>query len=290
MTNISIIIPSRNRYTFLIELLQDLDNQSLRADEIIVVDQSDQPYRRLPCVHIVDNGIGPCRARNLGLEKASGEIFIFLDDDVRVDTGFLETITLPIRQNRYQVVVGAICNIQGEYRYLTNIHWRNSNDNWLLALTANPDYPGCCQTFSFPAGCAAIHRSVYETIGAFDPFFDPNGAGEDREYGLRIIHAGYSILYNGEAFVKHLGAPSGGRRENPTGFRYQNILHANSVYIAAKYLSWPLFDDFCANWLRSILNRYKGINPRIWARQIRWRREAAQFVGRIRQLKINNDW
>ena len=289
----SVIIASRNRYPFVYDLLKDLHKQTLPADEIIIVDQSDIPYQitEVPgIIHIIDNQRGPCHARNLGLERCAGDIIVFLDDDIRIDEDFLQNLCHPIINGSYNVVVGAICDAEGHYPNVNYSLWKQDRRNWLLSLTANPGDTGTHPTISFASGCSAIHRSVYEKIGGFDVFFDPDGAGEDREYGLRIFNAGFPSLYVGKACVRHLGAPSGGRRGSASGFRYQNILEANSAYIVAKYFGWQVLEDFCSTWLRSIFNKGKSINPRIWVRAYFWWLEARRYVKNIKQLKRDNSW
>ena len=287
---VSVIIPSKNRSAYLADLLQDLNAQTLPPAEVIVVDQSDEPYQNLDCVHIIDKGTGPCRARNLGLAQCKGEFLVFLDDDIRIDPDFLQTLCSPIIKGNAKVVVGSMCNPDGKYLNSERTLWKKETSNWLLALTANPDFNGSCQALSFTTCCAAIHREVYEMIGRFDPFFDPDGAGEDREYGLRIFHAGYSILYEGKASVRHLGAPSGGRRKNSTGFKYLNILDANSVYIVAKYFGWSVFDDFCQSWLRSIIKKGGNRNILQIGRNYRKWVEARKHCKSIQEIKKNNNW
>src|SRR5690606_34659618 len=74
--------------------------------------------------------------------------------------------------------------------------------------------------------------NVFFKIGKFDLFFDPNGAGEDREIAVRLSKSGYKIHFNSEAKLLHIGAPSGGRRE-----RDSSSLHLikNVGYIIYKY-------------------------------------------------------
>jgi len=291
--NISIIVPSCNRFDYINSLIDDIYHQSIQVKEIIIIDQSDQPYDLDGydgVVHIVDHERGPCHARNLGLENSSGEILVFLDDDIRITPDFLQQLCMPIIHGDQWVVVGAICNAHGHYPNQEKAAWKKDYRDWFLALTANPGFKGQCVTISFSTGCSAINRSVYEKIGGFDTFFDPNGAGEDREYGLRIFKAGFPIFYNGQAFVRHLGAPSGGRRGSWMGFKYQNILQANSVYIIAKHFGWPVFNEYCASWLRSILNKGKSLNPRLWVRSFLWWFEAREYISHIKKLKSDSDW
>jgi len=291
--SISIIIASKNREDYIRNLLTDLNNQSIQAQEVLIIDQSERPYifdEYDNIHHIIDNHTGPCHARNLGLERSSGEIIVFLDDDIRIETDFLETLCSPINNGVCLAVVGAMCDPDGQYSSSTNDTWNKEYANWLLALTANPCFPGQSTTLSFTTCCSAIHRNVYHQIGGFDPFFDPNGAGEDREYGLRILKAGHNILYQGKACVRHLGAPSGGRRGIGMGFKYQNILEANSAYIIAKHFGWRVFEDFCGSWLRSILRRARGLNPMLWGRSFLWCLETRKYISDIRKIKLEKHW
>lgn len=291
--NISLIIPSRNRLKYVQDLLNDLGRQTLPSDEIIVVDQSKQPYAissNFNLVHIIDQERGPCHARNIGLEQSSGEILVFLDDDIRIEPDFLHHLCTPIINKQYSAVVGAMCDAGGNYPYKENSLTKRKTNNWLLTLTANPGFPGQSPTLSFTTCCSAIHRDVFEQVGGFDSFFDPNGAGEDREFGLRIFKAGFPILYNGKAYVRHLGVPSGGRRGSGMGFKYQNILQANSVYIVAKHFGWPVFNEYCSSWLRSILSKGKTLNPRLRIRTIFWWLEATKYISHIKELKHGSDW
>ncbi len=292
-TSINIIIASRNREKYIKDLLLDLNQQSIPADKILIIDQSDVPYQLFQDAkvdHIIDKERGPCHARNLGLERATGDILVFLDDDIRIESNFLYHLCNPIIQGKYQAVVGAMCNQDGVYPTRVSPNWKKPQRNWLLAITVNPDHHGEDTTLSFTTCCSAIHRSIYLDIGGFDPFFDPDGAGEDREYGLRIFHAGYQVLFEGKAAVRHLGARSGGRRDANTGLKYQNILEANSVYIVAKYFNWQVFESFCREFLWKILQKGLVLNPTAWVRTCKRWYEARCFVEKIRKIKRLNNW
>lgn len=290
MKSISVIIPSRNRKQQVIDLLCDLSDQSLTAHEIIVVDQSDDPYLLDNCLYIQDQGgVGPCRARNLGAEQAKGDILVFLDDDVRVEPNFLELLCEPILQGRYIATCGAICDSDGKYVTNEPHFWRTNHKVWLLALTAKLSHVGHGLTLAFPSGCSAVLRSVFVELGGFDTFFDPNGAGEDREFALRLFHAGYPIYYNSEAKVKHLGSSTGGRRSVNLEIRVP-ILEANNLYIVAKYFGWEVFVSTSRCWQYNLLVRKLTLNPVSWVRSFWIFLEAKRWVRKIADIKKNNNW
>lgn len=87
---ISLVTSTMNRAKEIGDLFQALDAQTLRADEIVIVDQSAdnatermaETFRdRLPVTYLRDPRKGLSRGRNLGLGHISGDIVAFPDDD-----------------------------------------------------------------------------------------------------------------------------------------------------------------------------------------------------------------
>lgn len=291
---ISILIASKNRERYINNLLYDIESQELRASEIIIIDQSEKKYTLTSnnkIFQIPDFGQGPCRARNLGLEKCTGEIIVFLDDDIHIEPDFLERLCVPIIKAETKVVVGAMCDEEGHYRNQENIAWRSNSRNWLLSLTTNPDFPGRCPALSFTTCCAAIHRSVYEKVGKFDEFFDPDGAGEDRDYGLRIFEAGFNILFDGSAKVNHLAALSGGRRDKaksaPNYFGFSPI-EANSYYLIAKHFGLNALDQQVYSMKYYYLSKLITINPKVIFRNLERIKNLTRLTKQLKAHFSNN--
>ena len=90
---LSVVIPTYNRRDRLARVLAALERQTMPADEfeVVVVDDgstdgsSDWLATRKPAYALrtlrLSNG-GPARARNAGVEAATGDILLFIDDDV----------------------------------------------------------------------------------------------------------------------------------------------------------------------------------------------------------------
>jgi len=91
---VSVVIPSYNRYDFLINSINSVENQTYKNIEIIVInDGSDQEeyytknfQKNIKVVNLEKNqkslhGFGPGAIRNFGTNEASGEYLAFLDDD-----------------------------------------------------------------------------------------------------------------------------------------------------------------------------------------------------------------
>src|SRR6476661_6623363 len=102
----SVIIPTRNRSSELASCLASLAQQSLAADifEVIVVDNASedatkdvvtQALRAFPkhnIRYIFEEVPGLLSGRHRGAMAASGEILVFIDDDIQASQGWLTAI------------------------------------------------------------------------------------------------------------------------------------------------------------------------------------------------------
>src|ERR1700737_5151290 len=97
----SIVVPPFNRSSRLERLLLRLDELYAGGDRfetVVSVDGSTDGTAemlanlrvRSPLRVVLGDNAGPCAARNRGMNAASGEIIIFLDDDVTPMDGLIE--------------------------------------------------------------------------------------------------------------------------------------------------------------------------------------------------------
>lgn len=124
----SIIIPIYNVEKYLEKCLNSVLNQTYKNYEVILVcDKSDDNSEKIADDYINNNKnfikiyaerTGLSKARNLGLEKISGEYILFLDSDDYLDEKLLEVLNNNIEKNteiiRFQVR-DVICDKKIEY-------------------------------------------------------------------------------------------------------------------------------------------------------------------------------
>ncbi|WP_179315801.1 glycosyltransferase family 2 protein [Winogradskyella undariae] len=251
---ISVIIPTRNRYPYVKLLIQDvLKQKNNMAYELIVVDQSTNPEKLEDCVHIITDTTGPCYSRNLAVKNATGHILVFLDDDARIESNFLEEITNPIFKRKYSAVSGAVCDPEGNYLKTEKDYLTQENTNFIKILTANPNHNKSRVGLCLPAGCCAIVKDVFIELGGFDETFDPTGAGEDRELSIRLFKAGYPIWYNANAKLLHAIAAKGGSRDIDSR---SMMLDVHSYRICKKHFSITLANELRDTILKSYKKRF----------------------------------
>jgi glycosyltransferase involved in cell wall biosynthesis len=92
---LSVVIPALNEERHLGQLLSDLQHQSLRPDEIIIVDAGSTDAtvdiaKRSRGVVVLQGEPPIARGRNLGGYSATGDLILFLDADTRLPDTFLE--------------------------------------------------------------------------------------------------------------------------------------------------------------------------------------------------------
>jgi glycosyltransferase involved in cell wall biosynthesis len=116
VTKVTVIIPTFNRASTILDAVQSVVNQTYAPTEIIVVDDgsTDDTIEKLgvfsSCITLLrQQNAGPSVARNQGVQAASGEILTFLDSD---DTWLPEKLERQVAlMNGYgEGIVCCVCN------------------------------------------------------------------------------------------------------------------------------------------------------------------------------------
>jgi GT2 family glycosyltransferase len=106
----SVIICTRNRRDALVACLRSIAEQSHSAEQIIVVDGSDEAtdagwLRQRAAIgggtELVYRHVEPCltRQRNIGARQAGGEVLFYFDDDVELDSEYLANMLYAFRSH-----------------------------------------------------------------------------------------------------------------------------------------------------------------------------------------------
>jgi GT2 family glycosyltransferase len=199
---LSVIIPVYNAARELRECLSALLNSSRPGVEIMVVDDGstdDTPaVARQMGVQILrlEKNSGPAAARNHGARYAKGEILFFVDADVVVAPGLVSRVP-PIFAERPEMAA-----VFGSYDAFPRAPGIVSQYRNLLHHYVHQG--GEPEASTFWAGCGAIRRSVFETVGGFNESRFPRPSIEDIELGYRLRGAGYRIRLEKDLQGTHL--------------------------------------------------------------------------------------
>lgn len=119
---ISVVIPVYNAKDYLERCLDSVCNQTLKELEIICVNDCStdnsleilnkyaQNDKRIIVIDCTVNG-GESKARNLGIEKASGEFIAFVDNDDKIDLDFYEKLYQKAKETNADIVKGNVITI-----------------------------------------------------------------------------------------------------------------------------------------------------------------------------------
>ena len=205
----SIIIPTYNRKPILEKCIQALENQVITDSnlisnyEIIIVDDGSTDetiswlkQQSFPHVRWFEQDHqGPATARNLGVEKAKGEIIVFIDSDLVVTETFL--------QAHANVLNPSIdCRRQVAPRHRAFTYGRVINTSNFENPTAEPYKLTDFSAAYFATGNVAIHRQWLEKAGLFDTQFQLYG-WEDLELGVRLKKLGLKLIKCPDAVGYH---------------------------------------------------------------------------------------
>lgn len=212
--NLSVVIPTRDRWPALEETLAALSGQRVHGTwEVVVVDNgsSDETVARtrdvasrfpVPLKVLSEPRSGPAAARNTGTRAAMGDLILYTGDDTAPADA--ETIGRHLDLHR--------AHPEPTYVVLGRATWRT--DKPITPLMDWLEHGGTqFQFHRLSAGPVAIDRyfytpnvslkrSLWVATGGFDERF-PYAAIEDTELGLRLAEARATLDYHPEIVVLH---------------------------------------------------------------------------------------
>ncbi len=157
-------------------------------------------------------GLG--RARNKGLELATGDIVVFTDDDISVDRGWLAAIRRRFESNPDIICVsGLILPLELETDTQVTIEqFANYGKGLASRVYRLAEPPADQPLFPYTAGYLAsganmaFRRSDLRGLGGFDPSLGTGTiarGGEDLDICIRVLRAGKALAYEPRALVWH---------------------------------------------------------------------------------------
>lgn len=204
MSYFSIIVPVYNRPEEVKGLLESLAAQSCSDFELVLVeDGSDIPCETVAGLYAGKIDIkyyykaneGRSAARNYGLERATGEYFVFFDSDCVIPPGYFKSLKEALEKD-YTPCFGGPDAASEDFTDLQ----KAINFSMTSFLTTGGIRGGKVQMEkfvprSFNMGFA---REVWEKVGGFREML-----AEDLDLSIRIRKAGFSSRLIREAFVYH---------------------------------------------------------------------------------------
>lgn len=201
----SVIVPVYNRPDEVGELLASLVEQTFADFEVIIVEDGStvtcrdvcrEYEQRLNLRYFFKDNSGPGQSRNYGAARATGTYLLILDSDVVLPKGYMQAVVDELNREPADAFGGpdrahpSFTPIQKAISYsMTGFITTGGIRGGRKKL--DRFYPR-----SFNMG---IRRDVYEHLGGFSKM----RFGEDIDFSIRIIFAGYRCRLFPEAWVWH---------------------------------------------------------------------------------------
>jgi glycosyltransferase involved in cell wall biosynthesis len=211
---ISLVVCTYNRDEILPICLESLSKQSVSSNsfEIIVIDNNSTDKTSSIVKHYVERfdnfnyyieaEMGLCNARNKGLALAKADWVGYIDDDVKLDTNFIENILKTINSEEFDVFGGCY----HPWFYFGKPRWfpKDFETNWnketkIGLLTNNDDVWGAAMFFK---------KAILQSINGFPTNLDMTGnkiAYGGDTYAINLLkEKGFKIGINPNIVIHHL--------------------------------------------------------------------------------------
>jgi glycosyltransferase involved in cell wall biosynthesis len=262
--SIDVLIPSLGRPQYVLQVLNDLKEQTHLPTKIIVIEQNpdissiseltfikeDWPFE---IVHKFIHQTGACNARNLALKEVSSKWVFLADDDIRLPKGLLEQSMVELHKLKVDAL-NLACLQPGEEVVFRKIK----------------------QWGAFGSGTSIVRSSIARNC-KFDEVLE-FGFGEDLEFGLQLRELGCDIIFHPGLSFTHLKARRGGFRSAGVNNWRNNGLEPKPsptmMYLIKKHYTKEMIRGYKASLFLKFYRKQSVRNPIKYYRlmQKRWKK------------------
>ena len=199
MVKISVIIPLYNAEKYIEECIKSIIEAEPLDKEIIIVNNNSKDkgpeivskFKEVKLIQEIKKG--PSAARNRGIKESTGDILLFLDDDLVIDKNYILEITKTFDQDKKILAVGGIAHSYDRKSIISLSHE-------VRLMGYSPSKQGIFEVKTIPTMTFSTLKKIIDEVGAFDE--NLMGA-EDYDICLRIRKKGYKCVMNSKAIVYH---------------------------------------------------------------------------------------
>lgn len=237
---ISIIFPTLNQYPSTKKCLASIAklNYPKNKIEVIVVDNAStdgtpEKLKKLKIKSVKNKkNLGFAKAVNQGAKKAKGQYLFITNNDVILTPDCLKILLAAFLESKKIGLVGPKA-IHSSSQKLAIAPFKANP--WLGYHSYDQKNPDLKKEVNYLSGCGLFTSSaIFKKMKGFDPnyFF----YFEDLDFCLRLMKAGYKIIYEPRALIYHDYAQTA-LRQKPEKIFFQGYL--SRFYCLFKNASWP---------------------------------------------------
>lgn len=241
----SVVVVNWNRRALLEACLNSLVAQTNQDFELVVVDNGSTDGSLdalaqfpLPAATVIPNpaNYGYTRAVNQGLRAARGRFLALVNNDVVLDSHWLEEMLGGFADPQVGMCAGKIllADSPGVIDKAGHLIYADGQNYGRGHGHADRGQYDRVEEVLFPDGAAALYRrEVFDSAGLFDEDFF--AYGDDADLGLRARLAGWRCLYIPSAVAYHHHSATLGPYSPEKIF----LVERNRIWLATKLLPWP---------------------------------------------------
>jgi len=178
-----------------------VDNGS-RADEIAILNSAADRFKLIR----LDRNMFFGEASNLGAEQATGDLVLFLNNDIKVTAGWIEPLINVLETEYCAGAVGA--KILHPNNELLEAGGIIRPDGWGIqvgkgGMKLPPGFADATRITDYCSGaCLLMRTEIFLDLAGFDPIYDP-AYFEDVDLAIRLRSKGLFTYYCGASVVYH---------------------------------------------------------------------------------------
>ena len=260
-TLIDVVIVTGGRFDMLTKCLDALYDDPV-SKRIILIDNNTPAEERIANGHLFNsndqlksvrltNEVGFAQANNEGARMGSSPLIMFLNDDVELTTGAIQTVvdtfqdetigavgikllfpldsTSPIRPAGKVQHVGMALDIRGNAEHPL-VGW--SADNPRVCINRD--------VIAITGACLTIRRSLFNKIQGFDPVYGM-GTWEDVDLCFKVRAAGFRNYVNVSALGYHYVGSTAEKKRIPFPLQHNKMIF-QSKWAATGLMAWTSAD------------------------------------------------
>jgi GT2 family glycosyltransferase len=247
---VSIVISTSNRGPLFQKTVRQVLEQPFQDFELILIDQSDSPHAEANQAYIegrADNRVtyirikrkGLPNARNEGIRKVRADVVLFLDDDVIL----LRDDFIAAHLAAYEdPTVGGVTGRHVERSLRTNSRRTACHVSWNGRTVYNLFGAKRVPIRTCKGSNMSFRTAVFANVGGFDRRCEML---EDADFSTRVARAGWRLVFEPDAELLHLSAPSGGVRP-PDAIGVEHRRFRSTSYFVLKHRGAAGFVPFLA--------------------------------------------
>ncbi|MCY7389360.1 MAG: rhamnosyltransferase [Burkholderiales bacterium] len=223
MNTVDVIIPIYNAFEDVVRCIDRVRRHTASDCRIVLIDDC-SPDERIAALFATleaeadarivllknSSNMGFVNTVNRGMSSTSNDV-VLLNSDTIVTTRWLEKVRICAASDRS---IGTITPFSNNAEICSFPVFCQNNSlagvdievvSRAMEETATPAYPDIPTAVGF---CMFIRRSLLDAIGLFDAETFGLGYGEENDFCMRAIHAGYRNVLCDDTFVAHIGSRS----------------------------------------------------------------------------------